>query len=475
MIKSSVLYIFFLILTIYTVRSQQSNTLFFMHSVPQSNFINPAIQAECRWFIGLPVISSTHFNLAHNGFTVNHLLEEQGEGVYSLDAERIVRKLTGMNYLSSELYTHLFAIGHKRKDYYFTFSIRERNDFILFYPKDLFAFVYRGNTQFEGEWISLNGTGIQFNHFREYAVGVSRKYDEYRTFGIRGKILFGKLNLNTRKSKIGLFTQENTFNLLFVNDILGNASLPYGLDIDEDGNYYITNTDYTFETDLIFNRRNFGLGVDAGFLYKYDENINISGSILDVGAIFYRSDLTNYDVEGDFFYDGPLGDTVPTEDYFEDVINTFTDGSIIDNRPYIYFLQPKIFLGATYKLNDRINLGGLVTGKIYRQKIQSGLTLSANTRFARYFSASLSWSYIHRSINNLGLGMAFGRMPLQLYIVSDNVPGMIWLQSSKNINLRFGLNIIFGCYRKESLKGCGCYWIQKEEERRERKYKLLHK
>ncbi len=475
MIKSVILSIFFLVIAAYRIQSQQSNTLFFMHSVPQSNFINPAIQGECRWFIGLPVISSTHFNLANNGFTINHLLESQEEGLYSLDAENIERKLARMNYLSSELYTHLFAIGHKRKDFYFTFSIRERNDLVLFYPKDLFAFAYKGNTQFEGEWISLDGSGIQFNHFREYAIGVSKKFDDYRTFGIRGKILFGKLNLNTRKSVIGLFTEENTFNLLFVNDILVNASLPYSLEIDTEGNYNITNKDYTLESDLIFNRKNFGLGVDAGFIYNYDENITISGSILDVGAIFYRSNLTNYDVEGDFFYDGPLGDSIITDNYFQDIINTFTDGSIIDNRSYIYLLQPRIYIGATYKLNDRINLGGLIASKIYRQKIQSGLILSANSRFARYFSVSLSWSYMHRSVNNLGLGLAFGRMPLQFYIVSDNVPGMIWLQSSKNINLRFGLNIIFGCFRKESIKGCGCYWLIKEEERRERKNKLLNK
>jgi hypothetical protein len=475
MIKSIILLVIILYIPLTQVKSQQSNTLFFMHSVPQSNFINPAIQSECRWFIGLPAISSTHLNLAHNGFTVNSLLESQEDTLYALNAERIEKKLAGMNYLSSEFYTHLFAIGYKRKDFYFTFSIRERDDFVLFYPRDLFAFTYRGNTQFEGEWISLNGTGIQFNHFREYAVGVSKKYDDYRIFGIRGKILFGKLNLNTRKSKIGLFTQENTFNLLFVNDILVNASLPYSLGIDSAGNYYIINEDYTFNWDLVFNRRNLGLAVDAGFIYKYDENITLSGSILDIGAIYYRSNLTNYDVEGDFFYDGPLGDTIPTESYLEDVVNTFTDGSIIDNRPYIYFLQPKIFLGATYKLNDKINLGGLLAGKIYRQKIQSGLILSANARFASYFSASLSWSYIHRSINNLGLGLAFGRMPLQFYIISDNVPGMIWLQSSKNINLRFGLNIIFGCYRKESIKGCGCYWIREAEESRERKYKLMNK
>jgi hypothetical protein len=475
MIKSVILSISFLVITIIRIQSQQSNTLFFMHSVPQSNFINPAIQSECRWFIGLPVISSTHLNLANNGFTINHLKKFKEEGMDTIYAKDILKILAKRNYLASELYTHLFAIGHKRKDFYFTFSIRERNDIISFYPKDLFAFVFIGSTPYEGEWLSLDGSGIQGNHFREYAVGVSRKYDDYRTFGIRGKLMFGKLNLNTRKSVMALFTKEHEFTLSFVNDILVNASLPYSLEIDAEGNYDITNEDYNLDLDLIFNRKNFGLGVDAGFIYDYDENITISGSILDVGAIFYRSNLTNYDVEGNFLYDGPLGDTIPAEDYLQDVINTFTDGSIIDHRSYIYVLQPKIFLGATYKLNDRINIGGLIASKIYRQKIQSGLILSANSRFAKYFSASLSWSYIHRSINNLGLGLAFGRMPLQFYIISDNVPGMIWLQSSKNINLRFGLNIIFGCYRKSSIKGPGCYWIRKEEERRERKHKLMNK
>jgi hypothetical protein len=475
MVRSNILVIAFLLVSIHTVRAQQSNTLFFMHSVPQSNFMNPAVQAECRWFIGLPVISSVHVNLANNGFTVNQILESQDEGVYTFNADNLVNKLARTNYLSSEVYTHLLAIGHKRKDYYFTLSIRERDDFIAFYPRDLFAFAYRGNTQFEGEWISLDGTGGQFNHFREYALGVSKKVDDYRTYGIRGKLLFGKLNLNTRRSTIGLYTQENTFDLIFLNDININGSLPVSLEIDDRGYYTITDQYYTTISDIILNRRNIGIAFDAGFISEFDEKITFSGSILDVGAIFYRSNLTNYNVEGEFFYDGPLGDTIETESYFNDIINTFTESSIISRNSYIYFLQPRILIGATYRMNDRINFGGLITGKIYRQKVQSGLMLSANTRFARYFAASLSWSYLHRSFNNLGAGLAVGRMPIQFYIISDNFLGMIWPQSTKNLNLRFGMNIIFGCYRKEKISGCGCYWIQQAEEKRERKYKLMNK
>ena len=78
-----------------------------------------------------------------------------------------------------------------------------------------------------------------------------------------------------------------------------------------------------------------------------------------------------------------------------------------------------------------------------------------------------NWGFIDKSGKEV--------IPCQFYIASDNVLGMIWPQSTKNLNLRFGLNIIFGCYRKENIKECGCYWIQKEEERRERKQKLLNK
>jgi hypothetical protein len=473
MLKSIILSFIILLVTVNRSLSQQSNTLFFMHSVPQSNFINPAIQTDCRWFVGLPVLSSVHFNLANNGFTVNHLLEDTEGGTYTLDADNIVKKLAPRNYLSTELYTNLFVIGYRRGDYYFTFSVRERNDFILFYSKDLFAFLWKGNTQFEGENISLKGTGIQFNHLREYAIGVSKRYDEYSTFGIRAKLLFGKLNFNTRKSNVKLFTEEHTFNLTFTNDIVLNASLPVSLEIDTDRNFNITDDYYTSVRDIILNRKNYGIAIDAGFIHKYDENITISGSILDLGAVFYRSDLTNYSVEGEYFYDGPVGDTIDTENYLEDIANTFTEGSNITNNSYLIATHPKLLLGATYKISEKINFGILMSGKVYKQKIQSGLTLSANTKFAGYFAVSMSWSYLNRSINNLGLGLAFGRFPLQLYIITDNVPGMIWLQSSKNINIRFGLGINFGCFRKEKIKGCGCYWLQKAEEKREMKEKLL--
>ncbi|MFO7657601.1 MAG: hypothetical protein R6W78_11075, partial [Bacteroidales bacterium] len=57
----------------FPVMGQQSHTLYFLHNVPQSNLLNPAVQNECKLFIGLPLISSLHINLANSGFTYNQL------------------------------------------------------------------------------------------------------------------------------------------------------------------------------------------------------------------------------------------------------------------------------------------------------------------------------------------------------------------------------------------------------------------
>ena len=460
------------------IHGQQSHTLYFLHHVPQANILNPAVQNECKVFIGLPVISSLHVNLANSGFTMNQLLNTQAPGEYSIDVSKINKKLGKRNYFSSEVYFDLLNVGIKIKGkYYFTFAIRERNDLNLFYTKNLFSLAYKGNSQYEGEWVSLKGNGLQFNHFREYSLGISKIIDEYTTCGVRAKLLFGKLNFKTTRENVQLFTEENTFNLLFSNDFRFDASMPLSLD-STDGNLR-TNSEY-YSTDpfeLIFNRQNMGFAIDAGFIYQYDERTTLQGSLLDLGLIPYRSNLTNYSIKGEFPYEGPLGDTIITENYAWDLWDRVNDSMEVSltRKSYINLLSPRLYLGISYRFNRSLSANALLAARITRQKIQSGLTVSGIWRPYNWFATSVSWSYLHRSINNVGAGMVLGRNPVQFYLVSDNVLGFIWPQSTKNLNLRFGFNMIFGCREKSSTEGCGCYWLRKAEERNERKQRLIRK
>ena len=271
-----------------------------MHSIPQANFLNPAVQQDCRLFIGLPVISSVHVNTANSGFTLNQLLEKQPDSSYSINADYVARKLAPRNFLSNEVHTTLLAIGLRHNAYYFTFSINEKDNALILYQRDLALLALEGNTQFEGENVSLQSTGVFFNHYREYALGISKQIDDVKTFGVKAKLLFGKLNAESRKMNVSLFTEENTFNLFFDADSRINASMPYSLEADSSGNYGIILQYDAPLKEYIFTRSNPGFALDFGFIYRYSDDLTLSGSILDVGFVRYASNLSNYSLTGKY-------------------------------------------------------------------------------------------------------------------------------------------------------------------------------
>jgi hypothetical protein len=55
---------------------------------------------------------------------------------------------------------------------------------------------------------------------------------------------------------------------------------------------------------------------------------------------------------------------------------------------------------------------------------------------------------------------------------SDNIPGFILPMNTKNVNLRFGLNLIFGCGKELDLDQYGCAWLRDSERRRLRNEEL---
>jgi hypothetical protein len=57
---------------------------------------------------------------------------------------------------------------------------------------------------------------------------------------------------------------------------------------------------------------------------------------------------------------------------------------------------------------------------------------------------------MYRSFKIFGLGLSFGKGPLQFYAITDNVCGFFWPLSTRNINLRFGLNVNLGCNIRKS-------------------------
>ena len=459
------------------VPAQQNNTLFFMHSLPEANYLNPAVQKDCGIFIGLPFISSLHVNIANSGFAFGKYLVLYTDGTYGRRGNLHMNSFPAKDYFLTEIHSVLLAVGIRRNDFYYNFTITEKDNGMILYTPDLVSFTLRGSNEFEGQAISLKGTRVAFNHYREYAFGVSKKYSDRLTIGVKAKILFGKYNFTTGNSSFGLFVEPGTQDILFEVNGGYNSSFPYALQPEGPGVYRFRRTNNDPLLKQLLNRRNPGLAFDFGFIYKYNERWTLSGSLLDLGMIWYRSNVSNYTLDGQYLYNGPFGDGQVDNTYLWDVFDQLNQNmtETLTSRSYLYFLDPRLYLGAARQLNKRYDLNFLLYNRLLPGKLQTGATVSLLTRQDKALRTSVSWSYMNNSFVNLGFGVSYGKSPVQLYVVTDNILGFILPLSVKNVNLRFGINLNLSCREVFDINQCGCAWLKDAQEKKLRIQKFRHK
>jgi hypothetical protein len=475
--------LFFLFLTT-NLSGQHSNTMYFLKNVPQSGYLNPARQFRCNFYLGFPGISSLYLNYDNNSFDFNDFIFK-GTGEYadslitflhpSYDVDLFLNKLKTRNILSEEVNESIFSLGFRAKNLYFTFDILERVSAKVSFPKDFLSILLKGNADFLGETADFSGFGVDLNWYREFGLGVSSKIGDKLTFGARGKLLFGKANLTTNRPvpDMGLYTDPTTLNLKFHSNISLNVSGPIDVITENDTIKEIDIRDDIDPLDLILNSKNTGFGIDLGVEYKFNNLFTLSASVIDLGFIQWTQDTYNFTQDGEFEFNGfdvssamVINGDWDFEEEAENLLDSIVDLFDIQNEgnAYTTYLSPKVYLGGSVNITDKLNFGILSRSEIYGNKIRESLTLSANTLLAKFLSFSLTYSMMNNTYDNLGIGFAIKGGPLQFYMVSDHIPvtfNQIRFEdngdetkipipvSLRTINLRFGLNWIFGCKQKK--------------------------
>lgn len=446
--KPSLYYVFLVFLFFYfPLKGQQNNTVYLMHNVPQSNLLNPAVQIKCKWFVGIPALSSTQLNYSNSTFSFNELFR-QSNGSASLDIDAFYNNIKKTNLLSSEIHLDLISVGYRSNDYYFTFNIAEKINLALTYPGSLMDLAWKGNTQFLGETAEFHNLRTHSIYYREYSLGISKVWDVNNIFGIRAKLLFGKANVYSGKSEMSLYTDPNTFDLHVEGDVTANASYPMTIIQNSDGNISGIEIQEIDLLSFLMNGQNKGFAIDLGAIHRYSENITLSASMLDLGFIRWQSDVNNMNINGSFDYTGTgLGSDFNNVDYMtnlgDSVLNQFNQ--TITQDKYYSWLPLQVYLGGMYQYSPNLGLGVVNRNVIYRNKLHSSLTLSANTVVWDKLSASISWSYLNNTYKNAGAGLAWHSSGLQFHMVSDNLLGIIKPLDARTLNLRFGFSILMGC------------------------------
>ncbi|MCK4664815.1 MAG: hypothetical protein KAT68_18230 [Bacteroidales bacterium] len=453
---------------------QQNNTLYFIHKIPQSGQLNPALYQNCKLQLGgiiMPltgqILPPIYFNYGNNAFAYKHAIYH-GEGTLSdslitafnsiADGNKFVDRFRDVNVLSFENNYDIFFAGYTYEKYYFSFTITEKIYARISFPGDIIRFAWELNGKsFLGNDINLSNIGINAAHYREYAFGTARQINEKLNVGVRAKVLFGKSNVWTKKNDLTWHTDEDDFTYTLKSDIEIKASQP-AIEVQElyydteNDSLVITTEELDFDPiDYLLNDKNLGFGIDLGASYLLNNEFSFYASIIDLGYIKWTDNVSDFKENGEFVFQGTDAIKLVDKNDTSDIEETYTDSLLQifkiqhNSNAYNAFLPAKIYLGATYFIRNEINFGILLRGEIYQRKLHASTTLSVNTNLSRCFSASLSYSIINNSYNNLGLGIVLKGGPFQFYILNDNVLGMVFPQITQNVNFRFGINWRFKC------------------------------
>ncbi len=435
-----------------TLSAQQNQPLFLMHQVPESNLLNPAIPVACKYYIGLPVISSVHINYGNSLVTYNQLFQKSTDGPRTIEIDQAVDKMHKREFVGTEAHIQLLAFGYRYNEYSFMFTITEKNNIPFTAPKDGAELLWNGNTQFEGNKAGMKGAGVYFNHYREYAISASKKNWRGTYWGVRAKLLFGKLNLSSPKANMSVYTDDRTFDLRFNGDFRLNSSLPVTIYTNDYKIDSIVLDESISTSELIFNRKNPGFSADFGVIYPYNKKLTLSASVLDLGFIWWRSNLNNAEAGGDFIYKGSLGQPSGSGNYFNELKRIFIDSMNVINsqKRYVSMLPLHLNGGANYEINKMFSAGIVADALVFRSRVNPSLTLMGQYFPFKSLSVTASYTLNYHSFSNFGLGLVVGKDPVQFYVVSTNIPGLIKPLDTRSINLRFGMNILIGCNLKEA-------------------------
>lgn len=444
--------------------SAQVNLHYFEKNIPQSNYLNPSHISDCKLTVGFPLLNALQVQFAHSGFTYNQFIQvENGNTVSPLD--NAIQHIGRNNYLAQNLDISSLFISLKRDNMHFSFAVRDRENFDLYYNKGLLILAIEGNSSMLGKKASLKSSQLALNYFRQYSFGFATIKNRHLTYGFHFNLLFGKANFKLTPKKFDLLTDEETFNLEMEMDMTSKGSMPFIL-LGNEGSVGLTSRDNSV-SEILMNRGNKGISTDIGITYQYDANTTIYASILDLGFIRYKTNVFNYHANGDFNYDGNGQEESLSSSYVSAVYSNISNSINYSSNtsPYTYFLPIRLYLGAAKNITGRFKTATLLNTTIQGFRTRSYASLQASYLLSNHINTMASWSWYSRSLMNIGAGLSFDFYPINFYFLTDNIGAAFWPYSSKNVNLQFGINFKFGCRERSTETGSkSCSWITEPKE-----------
>ena len=419
--------------------------------LPQSNNLNPSFVSRYKFYVQFPALD---INLNYRGLSFYDVYNsENQDGDLYINLNKLNDKLYDNKLLSFQLNLGLIAFGYRYKNNYFNFRITEKNDFRYIFNNHLIEFAAKGNVAFLTKEMNLSPK-IKFTNYTELGFNWVRKKSKYLYYGITGKLLFGKAYADSNDYDLTLKSNSHADYFQAKGSGKMYVYLP-NLDVVNDT---IRTADdiklYNLEQKHILNFANKGFAVDVGVRYKYRNNITFSSSLIDFGFINLNNGYElskSYEQRVDMLdLSHSINDHDPNykdvkdvyKETIEDIKNKIDTSKFVvsKKKSFVSFLTPKIYAGVEYKYNKNLKFNGLLMTELYDYDLYAGISLAAQYN-TKYFNIIANTMY---SSNTLDAGVGFNVKLgfFQLFMASDNILSGLKLLNARNLNFRFGLNIV---------------------------------
>ena len=144
----------------FAANAQQDLTLYNMNTIGQSIRVNPSLMPVNKYYVGIPLISSTYFLFSHNAFVYHDFYKVRSDDSVQIDVNNALNQLKKTNFLKTDLQVDYLSLGISLNKFYITGNITEHVAFRFAYAKELLELIHKGNGPFVGQTIDFSKTGF---------------------------------------------------------------------------------------------------------------------------------------------------------------------------------------------------------------------------------------------------------------------------------------------------------------------------
>ncbi len=416
--------------------AQRSLTLYNLSATPHAYGLNPGRAPLSNVYVGLPLVSHINGSYSNSSFRFGDFSFSGDTSFFSNNEfDSFVGKLDKENRLTADMNIHWADFGFRVGNNFFSFHASDHLIMQLDYPRALFELLQDvSNEELVSRTYVLDRLGFNGTHFRSYGIGYNRVITSQFSIGARVRWLSGMANVATFNQNLKLVNN-------FDDEYLAIEGL---LSAYSSGLQTLENEPDAYLRD----KGNRGIAIDFGVNLPLSDRFEIFGSILNLGRIRWKHDLTeNTIIAGNVVF--PTNDAERFEEEFNNFLDSLQQPSAFRLPSYTTRLPATAYIGGNYYFQPGTSASLLVSPRFYNGRADWAFSLGLQHRLGRVLQVGLNYAAYNRSAFNLGAGLTLNAGPFQIFAASDNILSAFNLSNARNVQLNSGLNLTFGRLTRE--------------------------